>query len=151
MVNTDIASIRKFKDNMLTTPKSIRRDYTRLLNFMVVRGAGTLVNERFKPTLILTEKDIVTNSDEFYADSQPSPIRSYLRIMITNPTGSEKGGFVTINGGDGNMNELTESFFLWVKAGQAQVHYTNNRYGTLSGASLKAFVTQGWAGGARSR
>ena len=32
MVNTDIASIQKFKDNMLTTPKSIRRDYTRLLN-----------------------------------------------------------------------------------------------------------------------
>lgn len=61
MVNTDIVSIRKFKDHMLTTPKSIRRDYTRLLNFMVVRGAGTLVNERFKPILILTEKDIVTN------------------------------------------------------------------------------------------
>ncbi len=51
-----------------------------------------------------------------------------------------------MNGGDGNMNELTESFFLWVKVGQAQVHYTNNRYGTLSEGSLKAFVTQGWAG-----
>jgi len=146
MVNTDIASIRKFKDNMLTTPKSIRRDYTRLLNFMVVRGAGTLVNERFKPALLLTEKDIVTNSDEFYADSQPSPVRSYLRVTITNPTGSDRGGFVTLNGSDGNMHELSESFFLWVKAGQVQVHYTNNRYGTLSGASLKAFVTQGWAG-----
>lgn len=44
------------------------------------------------------------------------------------------------------MNELIESFFLWIKPGQAQTHYTNNRYGTLPGGSLKAFVTQGWAG-----
>ncbi len=146
MVNTDQPAARKFKENMLTTPKGIRRDYSRLLNYMVVRGAGTLINTRFRPDPItLSEKNIITNSDEFYADVQPSS-RAYLKVTIKNPTTSDKGGFVTVNGSDGQMNELTERFFLWVKAGQEQVHFTNNRYATLSGGALKAFLTESWAG-----
>ncbi|MBU4223009.1 MAG: hypothetical protein KKD46_03405 [Euryarchaeota archaeon] len=146
MVNTDLPAVRKFKENMLTTPKGIRRDYSRLLNYVMVRGAGTLINTRFRPDPItLSEKSIVTNSDEFYADVQPSS-RAYLRIAIKNPTSADKGGFVTVNGSDGQLNELTERFHLWVRAGQSQEHLTNNRYATLSGGALKAFVTESWAG-----
>ncbi len=145
MVNTDQHAARKFKENMLTTPKGIRRDYSRLLNYVGVRGAGTLINTRFRPVPTLSETNIVTNSDEFYADVQPSS-RAYLKVTIKNSTASDKGGFVTVNGSDGQMNELTERLFLWVKAGQEQVHFTNNRYATLSGASLKAFVTESWGG-----
>lgn len=146
MVNTDLPAVRRFKDNMLTIPKGIRRDYSRLLNFVVVRGAGTLINTRFRPDPItLSEKNIVTNSDEFYAEVQPSS-RAYLKVTIRNPTVSDKGGFVTVNGSDGQMNELTERFFLWIRAGQEQIHFTNNRYATLAGSALKSFVTESWAG-----
>lgn len=146
MVNTDLPAVRKFKENMLTTPKGIRRDYSRLLNYVVVRGAGTLVNTRFRPDPItLSEKSIVTNSDKFYADVQPSS-RAYLKVTIKNPTVSDKGGFVTVNGSDGQLNELTERFYLWVKAGQSQEHLTNNRYATLSGGAQYAFVTDSWTG-----
>lgn len=147
MVNTDLPPVRKFKDNMLTPPKTIRRDYSRLLNFVAVRGAGILINTRYRPSPItLSEKNIPTNTEEFYADVQPSA-RAYLRITIKNPTASNKGGFVQINGSDGQMNELTEwSRFFWTKPGQTHEHYTNNRYATLAGAAVKAFKASGLAG-----
>ncbi len=145
MVNTDQLSVKKFGDTMLDVPKTIRRDYSRLLNYSVVRGSGTLVNKRFQTALILAEKNIMTNSDEFYADNQPSA-RAYLRVTIKNNSGVDRGGFVTINGSDGAGNELSERFFLYILNGREQIHFSNNRYRTLSGGALHAFVTESWQG-----
>lgn len=139
MTNTDQASVKKIKDSDIIPPKKVKKDYSRLLNYVIVRGAGTLKNTLFRPDLILTEKNLVTNDEMFNADLQPLT-RAYLKVTIKNPTGLNKGGFVRVTGNDGSgpppAEEYTERVFMWVQAGQERYFFTNNRYKKLEGGTI---------------
>lgn len=145
MRTDDIDVSASLPDFKLVAPKSIWKDYTRLVNYANVWGTMSLVNTKYSSTLILPVTAIPTNTEEFDAANQPSA-RHYLRVTINNSTGSNKTGSVKINGSDGLYNELTERFFLPVPAGMEQAHHTDNRYATLATGSLSSFEVDSFAG-----
>ncbi|MDW7726998.1 MAG: hypothetical protein SCH70_07785 [Candidatus Methanoperedens sp.] len=151
MTNTDQASVKKIKDSDIMPPKKVKKDYSRLLNYVVVRGAGLLKNTLFRPDPVLGERNLPTNDEKINADLQPLT-RAYLKVTINNPTGSNKGGFVRVTGNDGSgpppNEEYTERVFMWVQAGQERHFLTNNRYKKLEGGTLamNAFEVESFSG-----
>lgn len=154
MVNTDQAATKIYKNFQLAAPKTLEKDYSRLLNVCRVYGSGGLESKLYRTvpgqeatTQILVETSIPTNSEEFYATNQPAQ-RRYLRIKIENTTGSDKTGNVLINGADDGVppEEIHERFFLEVPAYSTRFHFSNNRFATLSGGAVKAFEVNSFSG-----
>jgi hypothetical protein len=131
---------RTLPDWKLQPPKNLGLDYSKLLNFVEVKGQGGLVSAILGATPLLAATNITSNSFTANATLQPTK-RNYLKITIANTSASDKTGNIVINGGDGASppNELTERFFFRVPAGQTRWHMTNNRYATLSTGALHSF------------
>jgi hypothetical protein len=141
MVLPTVTSARTLPDWKLQPPKNLGPDYSKLLNYVIVKGKNGLVSLTLGATPLLATTSITSNSFTANATAQPSA-RNYLKITVVNISASDKIGNIVINGGDGatpTPNELTERFFFKVPAGETKWHLTNNRYATLSTGALHSF------------
>jgi hypothetical protein len=135
------------QDTKLNPPKQIQRDYSRLLNYAIVRGKDLLHNKQYSDTPVLDETTIPLNAQTTYVVTDPAfyfpgttrdtSLRSYLRVIITNPTESDKGGRIEINGNSnwnfppGPADFISEYRWIRVPSNSVRMYYTNNRYALL--------------------
>ncbi|CAG0983005.1 hypothetical protein METP3_02193 [Methanosarcinales archaeon] len=126
---------RTIPDWKLQPPKSIGKDYRKLLNHVVIKGKGNLKNQTLGDIPLLDSTSITSNDFYVNPDTQPT-MRNYLKVTISNPTAGDKTGSVKLRGfsapPEGPDELLEERFYLRVPAGQAINHATDNRYYSLS-------------------
>jgi len=144
-------------DARLNPPKKIQRDYSRLLNYAIVRGKDLLHNKQYSDTPVLDETTVTLNAQTTYDATDPAfwfpegsrdtSVRSYFRVTITNPTGSDKGGRIEINGNSnwnfppGPSDLISEYRWIQVPSNSIRRYYTNNRYALLDpGLPAHAFT-----------
>jgi len=156
---------RVIQDAKLNPPKQIQRDYTRLLNYAVVRGKGILYNKQYGDTPVLDELTIPTNAEHRYNPTDPNFVygpgntppeardpkaTNYLLVTLTNVFSTRKGGRIEINGFS-NMDfpvegQNTLSEYRWVDVppnNGIRRFYTVNRYALLRNGDTepdKAFI-----------
>jgi hypothetical protein len=138
-------------DARLNPPKKILRDYSRLLNYAIVRGKDLLHNKQYGDTPVLDETTVTLNAQtaysvtnpnfQFPAGSRDTSLRSYLRVTVTNPTGTDKGGRIEINGNINwnyppNPADLVSEYrYIKVPANSIRRYYSDNRYALLDPGS----------------
>ncbi len=145
LTDLDVPQVKTYREAILTTPKRLVRNYTRLNNFALVRGQGTLINKRFSDTLILPETGITADPQSFLAASQPSTL-SYLKFTIKNSTAAQKGGWVQVWGNNGAAPMYTEQFYIFLPKNTAQIRFSDRQYfhlymGAGEGSSFSSFET----------
>jgi hypothetical protein len=120
--------VRKLSDFKITPPKGIGKNYSGLLNHIIVTGADNLTTSILSPTLILTETTI--DSSNFNVNNTNSPTKlSYLKVMIQNPTAGGLAGTVHIRLDTlASQAEFTDSFYVRVPKGQTVWYCTKYRF-----------------------
>ena len=148
---------RVIQDVKLNPPKQIQRDYSRLLNYAIIRGKDLLHNRQYSDTPVLDETTVTLNAQTTYDATDPAfwfpegsrdtSVRSYFRVTITNPTGSDKGGRIEISGNSnwnlppGPSDLISEYRWIRVPSNSIRRYYTSNRYALLDpGLPTHAFT-----------